>query len=66
LHFHVHLALEKEPLESKDLDLELSLQKNPTKKFSKFNNKHDEGIAPHLFEVMMILHIKTLLATQRR
>jgi hypothetical protein len=64
--FHVHLALEKEPLEAKDLDLELNLQKNLANKFSKFNNKHDEGIGPHLFEMMRILHIKTLLSTQRR
>jgi hypothetical protein len=66
LHFHVQIAIEKEPLEVKDLGLELNLQKNPAKKFSKFNNKHDKGIAPHLFEMMRVLHIKTLLTTQRR
>jgi hypothetical protein len=64
--FHVHLALKKEPLEVRDLDLELNLQKNLAHKFNKFNNKNDESIGPHLFEMMRILHIKTLLTTQRR
>jgi hypothetical protein len=37
LHLHVHLALEKEPFEAHDLGLELNLQKNPAKKFNRFN-----------------------------
>jgi hypothetical protein len=37
LHFHAHFALEEDAFEAHDLGLELNLQKNPTKKFSKFN-----------------------------
>jgi len=41
--------------------------KKSNKKIQQVQHKHDEGIAPHhLFEMMSILHIKTLLATQRR
>jgi hypothetical protein len=29
LHFHVHLALEEEPIETQDLGLKLSLKTNP-------------------------------------
>jgi hypothetical protein len=54
-HFHAHFALEDEPFETHDLGLELSLQKNPTKKFNRFN-----------VSMMGASHIKTLLATQRR
>jgi hypothetical protein len=46
LHLHAHIALEEEPLEAQDLGLELCLQKNPTKKFNKFNISM-MGIAPH-------------------
>ncbi len=46
LHLHAHIALEEEPLEAQDLVLELCLQKNPTKKFNKFNISM-MGIAPH-------------------
>jgi hypothetical protein len=37
LHLHAHLTLEEELLEVQDLGLELNLQKNPAKKFNRFN-----------------------------
>jgi hypothetical protein len=61
LHLHAHLALEEEPLEAQDLGLELSLQKNLAKKFSRFNINMMRILHPTIF-----FHIKTLLATQRR
>jgi hypothetical protein len=67
LHLHVHLALEEKPLEMQDLGLELSLPKKSSEKIQHVECKHDEDITPHhLFEMMKVLHIKTLLATQRR
>jgi hypothetical protein len=37
LHLHAHFALEEEPFEAQNLGLELNIQKNPAKKFSRFN-----------------------------
>jgi hypothetical protein len=63
LHLHVHLALEEKPCEAQDLALKLSLQKNRAKKVNKFNISMTR-VSHHLFEMMMVLHIKTLLVIQ--